>query len=177
MRTVSKLAALLALAVATPALAEDAATALYKSSFEASYNAAIDKITKLFGAFSDEQLNWRPSEKVLTTREVILHVAAGNYYLGGKLGAKLPDGIDLGNLVGPNATRAEIQAAFDKSVEFARAAVAELSAADLAGEMEFFGQKASRERFSLILVEHTHEHLGQLIAYARSNDVVPPWSR
>ena len=24
---------------------------------------------------------------------------------------------------------------------------------------------------------HLHEHLGQLIAYARSNGVVPPWSR
>jgi hypothetical protein len=32
-------------------------------------------------------------------------------------------------------------------------------------------------RFLLIFVEHVHEHLGQLIAYARSNSVVPPWSR
>ena len=26
-------------------------------------------------------------------------------------------------------------------------------------------------------VVHLHEHLGQGIAYARSNEVVPPWSR
>ena len=26
-------------------------------------------------------------------------------------------------------------------------------------------------------VVHLHEHLGQSIAYARSNEVVPPWSR
>jgi hypothetical protein len=24
---------------------------------------------------------------------------------------------------------------------------------------------------------HLHEHLGQLIAYARANDVTPPWSK
>jgi hypothetical protein len=29
----------------------------------------------------------------------------------------------------------------------------------------------------LLTTTHIHEHLGQLIAYARSNDVVPPWSR
>jgi hypothetical protein len=29
----------------------------------------------------------------------------------------------------------------------------------------------------LATVTHLHEHLGQLIAYARSNNVEPPWSR
>jgi hypothetical protein len=29
----------------------------------------------------------------------------------------------------------------------------------------------------LQLVAHMNEHLGQSIAYARANDVVPPWSR
>jgi hypothetical protein len=26
------------------------------------------------------------------------------------------------------------------------------------------------------IVTHVHEHLGQMIAYARTNGVVPPWS-
>jgi hypothetical protein len=29
----------------------------------------------------------------------------------------------------------------------------------------------------ILTVGHLHEHLGQLIAYARSNNVVPPWSK
>ncbi len=29
----------------------------------------------------------------------------------------------------------------------------------------------------LISMADMHEHLGQLIAYARTNHVVPPWSR
>lgn len=30
---------------------------------------------------------------------------------------------------------------------------------------------------TLPLVTHTHEHLGQTIAYARADEIVPPWSR
>ena len=55
---------------------------------------------------------------------------------------------------------------------------------------DFPGGRASRRRdrvlwdedveeatyLLLILLSHSHEHLGQLIAYARSNDVTPPWS-
>jgi hypothetical protein len=29
----------------------------------------------------------------------------------------------------------------------------------------------------ILTVTHLHEHLGQSIAYARSNRVAPPWSR
>jgi hypothetical protein len=29
----------------------------------------------------------------------------------------------------------------------------------------------------MLLLEDQHEHLGQSIAYARSNGVVPPWSK
>jgi hypothetical protein len=28
----------------------------------------------------------------------------------------------------------------------------------------------------LLLLSHAHEHLGQSIAYARSNGIVPPWT-
>ena len=29
----------------------------------------------------------------------------------------------------------------------------------------------------MLPVDHAHKHLGQLIAYARMNHIVPPWSR
>jgi uncharacterized damage-inducible protein DinB len=28
-----------------------------------------------------------------------------------------------------------------------------------------------------LLATHNHEHLGQMIAYARMNGIAPPWSR
>ena len=49
--------------------------------------------------------------------------------------------------------------------------------ANLADTVKFFGQDWSRLRAMVLTVTHLHEHLGQLIAYARSNNVVPPWSK
>jgi hypothetical protein len=49
--------------------------------------------------------------------------------------------------------------------------------ANLKENIKFFGQDWSRQRVMLATVTHMHEHLGQLIAYARSNNVAPPWSR
>lgn len=40
-----------------------------------------------------------------------------------------------------------------------------------------FGPPMKKRDALLVLVSHSHEHLGQLIAYGRSNDVVPPWSQ
>ena len=59
----------------------------------------------------------------------------------------------------------------------ANEAVRQLKPEALAEEVDFFGQKAPRAQIVLALSDHGHEHLGQLIAYARANQVVPPWSQ
>lgn len=52
-----------------------------------------------------------------------------------------------------------------------------LSESDLNKTATAEGQQTTYEGMLFILSGHTHEHLGQLIAYARSNGVVPPWSK
>jgi uncharacterized damage-inducible protein DinB len=47
---------------------------------------------------------------------------------------------------------------------------------NLGGTIDWFGQPATRHKAIVGTVTHLHEHLGQLIAYARSNGVKPPWS-
>ena len=49
--------------------------------------------------------------------------------------------------------------------------------ANAAEMIKFFGQDWTRQRAMVLTVTHLHEHLGQAIAYARSNNVVPPWSK
>ncbi|MGA3234696.1 MAG: hypothetical protein ABSG03_00220 [Bryobacteraceae bacterium] len=44
------------------------------------------------------------------------------------------------------------------------------------GDAEFFGQKTTRHGVLIFLDTHVGEHLGQAIAYARMNGIVPPWS-
>jgi len=43
-------------------------------------------------------------------------------------------------------------------------------------EVHFGFAKMNRLSGLLVILEHNGEHKGQLIAYARSNGIVPPWS-
>lgn len=55
--------------------------------------------------------------------------------------------------------------------------VANLKDADLDGPFTLFGMAQSRRAWLMATAEHAGEHLGQLIAYARVNNIVPPWSK
>jgi hypothetical protein len=49
---------------------------------------------------------------------------------------------------------------------------------DRLDERILFGDREWRiNQMWVALVTHMHEHLGQTIAYARANEIVPPWSR
>jgi hypothetical protein len=52
-----------------------------------------------------------------------------------------------------------------------------MSDAQLNAALDVFGQKTTNRGLWISTVTHLHEHLGQLIAYARSNKVTPPWSK
>jgi hypothetical protein len=43
--------------------------------------------------------------------------------------------------------------------------------------VQFFGKDAIAEGVFLRLLVHNNEHMGQSIAYARMNGIVPPWSQ
>lgn len=48
--------------------------------------------------------------------------------------------------------------------------------ADLHKPLKFLNRDATAEGVFLRLLVHDHEHMGQMIAYARSIGVKPPWS-
>lgn len=177
MSITSRILVLLSLGFALPLAAEDAAKSVFQRSFADSFTSGADKIVQLANAFSEEQLAWRPAAGVRSTREAIMHVAQANFFLGSRLGAKVPEGINPGEVEKFAGAKAEMVALLKQSIDFAREAVAAVPENELGAEIAFFGQRAPRMRFILILDEHVHEHLGQLIAYARSNGVVPPWSQ
>ena len=47
----------------------------------------------------------------------------------------------------------------------------------LKAPVKLFGRDMTKEEAVRFLFGDQHEHLGQSIAYARSNGVVPPWSK
>ena len=52
-----------------------------------------------------------------------------------------------------------------------------MTAADLVADASWFGQATNGTGIVGHSVMDMHEHLGQSIAYARMNQIVPPWSR
>jgi uncharacterized damage-inducible protein DinB len=43
--------------------------------------------------------------------------------------------------------------------------------------VDLFGRKTTTRAVYLRILAHMNEHMGQSIAYARMNGVVPPWSK
>ena len=143
--------------------------------------AALDGIEKklvdLAGATPQSKMAWRPGEGVRSTSEVFMHVAGANYFLSGMLGAPAPATVDVRNLEKNVTTQADVIAQLKKSFEHARNAVKAVSEAQLNDAIKMFGQDATKRKAMLTLVEHGSEHLGQSIAYARMNQITPPWSQ
>jgi hypothetical protein len=71
----------------------------------------------------------------------------------------------------------EIKTILTSAFAFLRKAVLETSDADLEKQVKFFGNDISARFVFMIVQGHCWEHLGQSIAYARVNGVVPPWSK
>ena len=74
-------------------------------------------------------------------------------------------------------TKAELTEALKKSTDFVLAAIKEVDDDALGNKVEFpFPGEYTTMTAILIAQGHCNEHLGQLIAYARSNGITPPWS-
>jgi len=60
---------------------------------------------------------------------------------------------------------------------YARETIEAIDPASLTGSRSLFGRERTSPELMLFVAGDMHEHLGQLIAYARMNRIVPPWSR
>jgi uncharacterized damage-inducible protein DinB len=143
------------------------------------------KIVGLAKAMPESSYAWRPMAGVRSVGEAFTHVAADNYFLPIALGATAPaatgiSGTDYKTVEAyerKTRSRAEIIAEVEQSFAFLKKAMAETPDAKMDTAMKMFGRESSVRTTWVMTVTHVHEHLGQLIAYARSNKVVPPWSK
>ena len=74
-------------------------------------------------------------------------------------------------------TRDQVIAELSKSFAFLKTSMNGVTDAQMNAPLEVFGQKMTNRGLWVTTATHLHEHLGQLIAYARSNKVTPPWSK
>ena len=149
--------------------------------FRADYVADAERVGKkmidLAEAMPADKYGWRPAAGVRSVGEVYVHVVASNNFYVGLLGGRPVEGVSFDSEK-TMTDKAQIVAALKKSMESVRAAGAAVSDADMDRKVKLSrGRELTERGVMLQVLTHTHEHLGQSIAYARMNGVTPPWSQ
>jgi uncharacterized damage-inducible protein DinB len=134
------------------------------------------QLVALAEAIPAEKFNWRPAPCVRSTSEVFMHIAVGNFYLLSITGLKMPAKVDNSDLEKTVTTKPEVIRWLKQSLDSVKDARARLKPGDLARKVKVQGRDATVDGMYLRIIVHANEHMGQLIAYARTNGVVPPWS-
>jgi uncharacterized damage-inducible protein DinB len=166
----------LALAVAAPAVvASQNAPAGVRGDIQGQFDLAANRLIQLAEAIPADKYGWRPAEGVRSISEVFMHVAGGNYLFSRFVGSSLaaPFGREAETTV---TDKAQVVQHLKRSIEHAHGTIGNLPDADLEKATSFFGNEMTYRGVLMVLASPEHEHLGQMIAYARSNGVVPPWS-
>lgn len=134
------------------------------------------QFAELAGAIPADKFTWRPSPGVRSIAEVYLHVAGTNLNFATDIGT-MPAPPPIAKGYEQSTTdKDKIIEQLNQSFDYAQAAIEKMSNADFAKPIKKYGPDASLGDVVYLIVTHTHEHLGQSIAYARVNGVVPPWT-
>ena len=145
------------------------------------YGDAEKKVLQLEEAVPQSKFNWRPAPGVRSIAEAYLHIAFANYGLTKMATGKEPPA-DAGWEMNPTkwdaktTDKAEIKKILEKSFAHVHQVIGVLPDADLDKLVSFFGHEVTARSVLMILDGHVNEHLGQEVAYARTNNVTPPWS-
>lgn len=157
------------------ALAVSAATAADLRTEYLNNIAGLEKkYVGLAEAVPAEKYSYRPAPGVRSVSEVLMHVAGANYMIPRSFGVTPPEGLSQG-MEKSVTDKAEVLKHLRASFEHVRKAAEASGKAE--EEMKLFGMAMSHRGGLTFLTNHLHEHLGQFIAYARANNVRPPWAR
>lgn len=142
------------------------------------FEASARKLVALAQAMPAETYGWRPMEGVATVAHVYMHIARYNYmYPEESMGIASPMGAqEYGRWEDGVTEKDEVVRILSASMDHVRELIRTLPDDDLMSATELYGRRVAKSAVLLQLVAHMNEHLGQSIAYARMNRVVPPWS-
>jgi hypothetical protein len=169
---------ILAFGLSSTAVSAQAPTSGWRAEYLASLGTIETKFTALANATPWDKYGWRPSPDVKSVCEVFLHVAGHNYTIfANPLGAPTPANIDMKNIETCPASKEAVLATMKDSFANFRRAILATPDADADAKVVLNGKEITKRDVMLEAAEHAGEHLGQSIAYARMNGIVPPWSR
>ncbi len=162
--------------IPAPPAASSALTSGVRAEFLNELKIQEDKFVQLAQAMPAEKYTWRPAEGVRSVSEVYLHVATANYNLPHVFGVAAPTGFKAEGFDKSTTDKAKVIATLQDSFAHMRQAVLDMPDSDVEKQLMWFGAKNTYRGVMLFIIRHGAEHLGQSIAYARMNGIVPPWT-
>jgi uncharacterized damage-inducible protein DinB len=144
--------------------------------FQAAFGEDAGTLSKKFTGLAQVmagKYEWKPGQGVRSVGDVFNLIVKENGLLADALTGKT----NTGAKPAPIADPGKMQDALKSSYANLQEAITQLSDNDLQTHVKLFGEDMTTQDAVLLILEDQHEHLGQSIAYARTNGVVPPWSK
>ena len=144
--------------------------------YDGEWKHVSEQLVALAEATPAEKFAWRPAAGVRSTSEVYMHIAIANFGLLSVTGPKVPADFkeDMEKTV---TSKAEVIRWLERSLEAVKEAHLAEKPDDLQRKVKIWDREATVDGMYLRIIVHANEHMGQLVAYARMNGVVPPWSK
>jgi uncharacterized damage-inducible protein DinB len=166
---------LFALTAGPPILAQADAPSGFRGDLLRDIGGLEEKVVGLAEAIPADKYGWRPAEGVRSISEALMHLAGANFFFPTLFGTSPPEGVDMQNLE-KITDREKVVSTVKASFEHLRGLIQSTPDDKLDDAIKMFGEDSTVAGGLHAAVSHSHEHLGQLIAYARSVGVAPPWS-
>jgi hypothetical protein len=154
-----------------------------RKQFAQDLDTLYNKFYALANAIPAEKYTWRPAPGVRSIGEVFMHVASEFYVwtplsFGAKPSPAFGDYSDASmKKFEAMSTKADVLKHLQAGYAYSKSTLAALNPASIAGPKKMFGGTYTIIETSLGMAGDLHEHLGQLIAYARTNGIKPPWTK
>ncbi len=134
------------------------------------------QVIALAEAIPADKYAWRPGPGVRSTSEVIMHIARTNFWLLSITGPPMPTELKSINTEQTVTAKPEVVAWLKRSFDAVKNARAGLKPGHLQRHLKVMNRDATVDGMYLRIIIHANEHMEQLVAYARVNGIVPPWS-
>ncbi|HEX6773996.1 MAG TPA: DinB family protein [Acidobacteriaceae bacterium] len=145
--------------------------------YDGEWTHVSKQLMALAEAIPADKYSWRPAPGVRSVSEVLMHIAIANFYLLSVTGPKMPTDLTSGKLEKTVTKKADVISWLKRSLDAVKAARAQLKPGDLERKVKIEGKTVTVDGMYLRIIIHDNEHMGQLVAYARMNGIVPPWSK
>ncbi|HVN02772.1 MAG TPA: DinB family protein [Bryobacteraceae bacterium] len=144
--------------------------------YDGEWQHVSKQLVELAEAFPAAKYSWRPGPGVRSVSEVYMHIAMANFYLLSVTGPKMPADMTSPDMEKAVTAKADVINWLQRSLEAVKTAHLAVKPEDLQRKVKIAGRDATVDGMYLRIIVHANEHMGQLVAYARMNGIVPPWS-